>query len=170
MESTVIALIGALIGIILTNGIKLILDLRTRAERVRDIQTALRAEIRSHLRSLDAFRDDERRRETIALILGEAGYSPFVPSEIAPFVFDAMVDEIHILPGRVIDPVVLYYRQWRALAASIEDMRAAAFAALSQPRKAAVYEDYIGIGVYAAELANDAIEAVTRSLRDREYP
>ena len=164
MDSALIAVIGALVGILLTNGIKLVLDARARTERVRDIQTALRAEIRSHRRALEVFLDDERAEQAIAGIANGPDVTPFVPREISPFVFEAVVGDIHILPGAVIDPIVLYYRQWQTLAATIEDMREPSFRELSQPRKAAVYRDYLAVGAYAVELAKDAVDAINLSL------
>jgi len=164
MEPALIAIIGAVVGILLTNGIKLVLDARARAEQVRDIQTALRAEIRSHRRSLEVFLDEDRRNGVVTQILTESGYSPFVPREADAFIFSAVLGEIHILPGAVIDPVVLYYRQWHSLAALTDDMRSEPFYPLSPARKAAIYEDYAAMGAYADELARDAVAVINRSL------
>jgi type II secretory pathway pseudopilin PulG len=166
MDAALVAIVGAVVGIVLTNGLKLVLEARARSERVRDIQTALRAEIRSHRQSLELFLDEQRGADSVNQILSEAGFSPFVPREIGSFVFDAIIGDIHILPGSVIDPLVLYYRQWRTLASSIEDMREPSFSALSPPRKTAIYRDYLGVGRYATLLANDAIDAINRSLGD----
>lgn len=168
MDAALIAIVGAVVGILLSNGIKLVLDARGRAERVRDIQTALRAEMRSHRQTLEVFLDEQRGANVIAQIMNEPGFSPFVPHEVGPFIFDAVAGDIHVLPGSVIDPLVLYYRQWRALAGTIEDMRQPSFALLAPQRKAAIYGDYLAVGRYAAELANHAIEAVNRSLHDEE--
>ena len=168
METAIVGVIGALIGVLVANAIKLVLDVRDRAERVRDIQTALRAEIRSHRRALEVFLDDDRRDGVVSLIMGESQYSPFIPSEVEAFVFKAVLGEIHLLPGAVIDPVVLYYRQWHSLAALASDMRSEAFSALPPQRKAAVYEDYMAMGAYADELARDAAAAINGSLGREE--
>jgi hypothetical protein len=166
VEAALIAVIGAVVGIVLTNGIKLLLDARERTERVRDIQTALRAEIRSHRRSLEVFSEDAVQSEVLAHIETEPGYSPFVNRELEPFIFDAIVGEIHVLPGAVIDPVILYYRQWRILGILAEDMRSESFARLPQARKAAIYADYRNLGLYAIDLGKDAIDVLNASLDD----
>ena len=166
MEPALIAVVGAVVGILLTNGIRLVLDARARAERVRDIQTALRAEIRSHRRSLEVFSEGTVQSEVLTHIEAEAGYSPFVNREVDPFIFDAIVGEIHVLPGAVIDPVVLYYRQWRILGMLAEDMRSASFAQLPQARKAALYADYRNLGLYAIDLGKDAVDVLNASLDD----
>jgi hypothetical protein len=168
VETAVIGIIGAVIGIILTNASRIVLDVLARRERVRDVQTSLRAEIRSHRSALEIYLDEERWSSVAARIRSEPDYSPFVPREIDPFVFDAILPEIHVLPGEVIDPLVLCYRQWRALAAAADDMRGDAFAKLSQDRKAALYEDYVRLGSYGVELDKDAIDAINRSLKHEE--
>ncbi len=104
MDAALIAIVGAVVGILLSNGIKLVLDARGRAERVRDIQTALRAEMRSHRQTLEVFLDEQRGANVIAQIMNEPGFSPFVPHEVSPFIFDAVAGDIHMLPGSVIDP------------------------------------------------------------------
>lgn len=168
MQTAIVGIIGALVGVLLTNIFRVALDWQARRERVRDVQTSLRAEIRSHRQSLEIFVDAARRDATIALIEADAGYVPFIPHEVEPFIFEAMVGDIQVLPGTVIDPVVLYYRQWRAISALAEDMRGAQFAALAQYRKAALYADYVAMGVYAVDLAKDAVDAINRSLRAEE--
>lgn len=169
METAIVGIIGAFIGILLTNALRIVLDLRNRRERMRDIQTALRAEIRSHRKSLEYFVDEPRWRSTIAQIGTEKGFSPFVPREVEPFVFDSIVRDIHVLPGDVIDPVILYYRQWRAISAFVEDMRSAKYAELEPARRASMYEDYAAMCIFATDLAKDAVDAINRSLRqDRE--
>jgi hypothetical protein len=59
MEIALVGVFGALLGILLTNAMTLVYDWRRRRERIRDVQTSLRAEIRSHRRWLESF-DDEK--------------------------------------------------------------------------------------------------------------
>jgi hypothetical protein len=167
METAIVAIIGAVVGILLTNGIKLVLDARARAERVRDIQTALRAEIRSHRHAFELLGE---RREWQAVIdeVGAGGFLPFTPKKPAPFVFDAIVGEIHILPSLVVDPVVLYYGQYATVQATIEELRGAAVRELDAPRRASMFEDYFVVSGYALQLANEAVEAIDGSLDRRE--
>jgi hypothetical protein len=167
VETTLVGVLGALIGILLTNALTLVYDWRRRRERIRDVQTSLRAEMRSHRRWLESF-DAEKQEGGAAAKLkaGQAGaFDPFVPSEVDTFVFDAIVEDIHILPGRVIDPLILYYRQMKALSAFASDLRTDRFDRLEVARKVEMYDDYLDMGVYALELADDAIESINRSLK-----
>ncbi len=88
------------------------------------------------------------------------GFTPFVPREVPSVVFAAILSEIHILPGEVIDPVVRFYRQADTVAQVIEDMRTAAFEELDGSRKAAFYADYIALRVESRRLAEGAIAAL----------
>ena len=49
MQTAIVGIIGALVGVLLTNIFRVILDWQARRERVRDVQTSLRAEIRSQM-------------------------------------------------------------------------------------------------------------------------
>jgi hypothetical protein len=163
MVTAIARLVGAILGVFLTNVIRIWFKIRTRSERVRDVQTALRAEIRSHRRALDNFLSSQHM-ETGPVAEPDHRQPPFVPREVEPFVFDAILGDIHILPASTIDPVVLYYRQWRVLMSAIEDIRSPAFASLSAERKEAIHRDYLDLGAFAAELANDALAAINLAL------
>ncbi len=125
-----------------------------REERIIDVQTALRAEIRSHRNRLALFHTDAPEPVDFER------FSPFIPHEVGNPVFDAVIDEIQVLPTAVIDPVVLYYRQATSLARLAEDMNGAAFERLPGARKFDVYRDYLAIGEYARVLAEQAIAAL----------
>jgi hypothetical protein len=134
------------------------LEAARRSERIQDVQTALRAEIRSQRQRLRLFAEQQEKSGDAAS--EEPGFTPFVPREAASFVFDAIVSEIHILPTEVIDPVVYYYRQIASLALFAEDLRSDRYASLPADRKAAMAADYIRMGVFAIELADKAIAAI----------
>lgn len=148
------------------------LDSTRRDERVFDVQTAIRADIRSNrarLRSLDL----EQHAQNIANKIRSAaangeGYTPFVPHEPHSLIFSALVSEIQILPASVIDPVVLYYRQMETIARFVDDLRSERFAQLDKDRKIEMFDDYIGLNTYALELANQAIDAINAALEKRE--
>ncbi len=164
METAIVGIVGALIGILLTNVLRVYFDWRNRHERVRDIQTALRAEIRSHRHGLEDFDDQSGTDGVLERMAADATFTPFLTREIEPPIFGAAVGEIHILPGQVIDPVVIYYRQARSLAGMTDDMRNPAYAVLPSERKAQLYSDYIAMGLFALELADDALGALEDSL------
>ena len=80
-------------------------DDRLRAERVRDVQRALFAEIRAYLAVLH--RDDVAAygARIAERITSEPGYFPVIPSEKNDAIFNAIVGEIHVLPRDTVDPV-----------------------------------------------------------------
>jgi hypothetical protein len=144
------------------------LETDRRRERILDVQTALRAEIRSHQHRLALFATQEEldaiAERIEAANNGETPFTPFIPREVEAFVFDAVVGEVHILPTEVIDPVVLYYRQVKALAQFVDDLRSERFDELEASRKAEMFRDYVAMGVFALELADEAIDAINQSL------
>jgi hypothetical protein len=166
VETAVVGIVGALIGILVTNAIRLYLDWRLRQERVRDIQTALRAEIRSQRHTLEQYGDAERSEAVVDEILSTGGFTPFLAQFVGSFVFEAVIRDVHVLPGPVIDPVVLYHRQVRSMTALIDDMRSPGFPGLSADRKAAIFADYTALGSYALELSDRAVIALNASLKD----
>jgi len=135
-----------------------------RKEKIRDIMTALRSEIRSSS-FLAAYADSQSlRADTRKRILASGGrkpaYTPFIPREPDTPVFRAIVGEIHILPGSAIDPVILYYSQAATIAQFADDLRSERYSTLAPERKATMYDDYMAMRDYAAELAADAIKAI----------
>ncbi len=132
-----------------------------RREKIVDVQTAIRAEIRSHRHRLLQFLSID----VSALPEGPSDdFLPVVPSEVRPFVLEAILRDIHILPTDVIDPVIVYYRQVEALIRLVEDLRSDRFRQMSGDRRVAMYRDYIAMGAYAADLAAEAIAAINRDL------
>lgn len=123
-----------------------------RAERVRDVQRALFAEIRAYLAVLR--RDDVAAYGAgiVERILTEPGFFPFIPTERNDAIFRAIVGEIHVLPRDTVDPVVLYYSQLNAISAMIEDLRGLDVASIGPKRAAGMYRDYISMKVEAIEM------------------
>ncbi|MDF2619249.1 MAG: hypothetical protein K0S00_1908 [Xanthobacteraceae bacterium] len=145
-------------------------DAARRLERIRDVQAALRAEIRSHRERLRLFELNEDNAALLARIEASndtAPFTPFLPREVDSFVFDAVIGEIHILPVAVIDDVVVYYRQTRSIAQFADDLRSDRFDRLQPERKAQMYRDYLALGRHAALLADRAIAAIDRALDGR---
>lgn len=138
------------------------LEAARRRDRVRDLQTALRAEIRSHRHRLQTADDAEATAATLAWITTD-GFTPFVPRGTPPFVFDATVRDLHLLPTHVIDPIVLYYTQVHVIAQFAEDLRSDRYANMAPERKAAMYADYVAMNTYAKRLAEGALAALEPS-------
>lgn len=142
-------------------------DAKLRAERVRDVQRALFAEIRAYLAVLR--RDDvgsygEGIRQRI---LTEPGYFPIIPTERNDAIFHAIVGEIHVLPRDTVDPIVLYYSQLNAIAAMISDLRELDVAKIGAERAAAMYRDYISMKLEALEMGDHALTAIGANIDGR---
>ena len=174
MEPAFIGVLGLVLGVILSNSAVRILEALRRRERIQDIRTALRAEIRCQRHTLLQFKEAADRGDIAERFArpSESGatFTPFVPREAPSFVFDAIVGEIHILPIEIIDPVVYYYRQIATLTEFAEDLRSERYLTLEAARKAEMYQDYLAMGVYALALADEAIEAIEQTSITRLRP
>ncbi|SEQ86944.1 hypothetical protein SAMN05216548_108149 [Faunimonas pinastri] len=162
--SSLIAIIGWLVSYRMTRRLETV----RRDEKVRDFQIALLAEIRSerhHLATLDLAGDLEHVRAQYAAAEQHGrAYAPMVPRIAGPLVFPNVVKEIHILPERTIDPVVLYFRQVQLVERFIEDLRGERFRSLESARQIAMYADYIELMRYWRVMAEQACEALEASL------
>lgn len=94
---------------------------RLRREQREDVQRALVAEIKHYLEVLDG-EDLNAAWEAMQPRIA-SGYVPFLPTEYNDMVFQSVLQNIHILPKTVIDPVVKYYSQLNAIEAQIADSR-----------------------------------------------
>ncbi|MBA4489531.1 hypothetical protein [Paracoccus sp. S1E-3] len=139
-------------------------DAKLRAERVRDVQRALFAEIRAYLAVLERDHIAEYGAAIAARIETEQGYFPVIPTEHNNAIFHAIVSEIHVLPRDTVDPVVLYYSQLNAIGAMITDLRALDTARIGQERAAAMYRDYISMKLGAIELGEGALAAIRANM------
>jgi len=152
----------------LSNILTVLLDLRRRHERVKDVQTSLRAEIRGHWSRLAPLDLEARSQLIITRIraAAESGsvFTPFIPQEDDNLIFDSVAGEIHVLPNDVIDPVVLYYSQLNTIERFVEDLRSDRFATLEPERKIEMYTDYIAMKEQARLFADRAIRTLDGSL------
>ena len=75
------------------------LEQERRAEKVTDTQTAILAEIRSDLTTLniDVAKEVAATRERLAAAPDDKPYTPFVPKDSGAIVFSAIVSEIAVL-------------------------------------------------------------------------
>ena len=109
---------------------------RARALRVADLQRALLAEIGATLATLGSEARIERETgDVLARMRAEPDFVPFVPRERPHAVYAAALEDIALLPGVTVGPVVAFHAQAAALAALAEDMRAPAFARLAPERR-----------------------------------
>lgn len=140
-------------------------DRRRRLEKVRDVQTALLAEIRHYVDALELFDLMTSWSRIVSAMEEDNKYVPVVPSEKNDTVFHALIEDIHVLPDPVIQPVVRYYNQVFAIDAIIEDLRSELFRKeMDQVQRVAMYTDYIGLKQQALVLGRAAISELRESL------
>lgn len=126
-----------------------------RREKVSDFRIALHAEISSELLNLGAFDLDEHL-EDIRERYQDERYSVSVPHLAENVIFEAIVGQIHILPARVIRPVVEYERLRASVDRFAADMRDETFRRLPQDRQLEMYEGYIDMRRRLRDLAEQA--------------
>ena len=134
-----------------------------RTEKVRDFQVALRAEIASDLLLMEVA-DNSQMLFAVKQGYAVKGYRPFVPQLAANVIFDALVDQIHVLPGRVIEPIIQYARLRQVLSRFIEDLRQAIAADIPPERAILMFEDYFDTLNRLELLAGNAVSALETSL------
>ncbi len=132
-----------------------------RAERIRDVQRALYAEIRAYVALLQRDELDTYREDMIEKMRGKDGkgrdFIPLIPHERNDTIFKAIVNEIHILPRSSIDPVALYYSQLAAISTMIDDLRSPEFKDMDRGRRIQMYSDYIDMKKEALALGEEAM-------------
>ena len=132
---------------------------RLRRERRDDVQRALVAEIKHYLEVLEG-EDLNAAWEAMQPRIA-SGYVPFLPTEDNDMVFQSVLADIHILPKTVIDPVVKYYSQLKAIEAQIADSRLDAFVTGTDQdsirRREISYFEYLQMKQRAKTYANRAL-------------
>lgn len=143
------------------------LEGRRRAERVRDVQTAVLAEIRSIVHHLQQYENSEILQKVAQQFESEQNYLPFISREPGSPLYGAVAVEISILPNAVIDQVVLFYRQQEVIGYFADDLRSDRFVALPKRQQLAMIGDYLALRDFAAILGADAATSLEISLRLR---
>lgn len=137
-------------------------DAKLRAERVDDMQRALLAEVRAHVVALESQVQDGRHDLLLAQ-LAEGNTGLVITHSGNDRIFRAVLPDIHLLPGAVIDPVVIYYRLVAVMDAMADSIRRVA---RNRPDSAAeMMLDYIQLNQEAREAGLDVLEMLTASLR-----
>lgn len=114
-----------------------------RGERVDDIQRAVLAEIRAHVVALENQQLSPDEQQDLTRRVRQGGYIPALPTEANDRIFRAITAEVHLLPARVIDPVVIYYRLLAIMSSLAGDLRL--MAAQDPARAADMFEDYLSL-------------------------
>jgi hypothetical protein len=143
-------------------------DAARRQEKIRDVQTALLAEIAGNRAQFAEIDLDAHAAEVQARLLQEPDYTPLVPRDAGALVFDAVLADISVLPGETISPVVAYYKQVARIAHFVEDLKGERFVRLPRELKFEMYLDYLGMIRKALRQAQAAEQALAASLsKDR---
>ena len=141
-----------------------------RQEKLRDMHRALYSEIGNNLANLwDDARIESYAEGMLERMREDEDFVPFIPREHNDTVFDTLLPDIYVLPRQTIDPIVAYYSQLKSLAALVDDMRGVSFKAMSQPRRIAMYSDYIEMKKQALSFgryANAVIDAFGKGGRE----
>ncbi|MDT1061125.1 hypothetical protein RM190_04585 [Paracoccus sp. CPCC 101403] len=140
-------------------------DAKLRAERVDDMQRALVAEVRAHVVALERQVQDDSLDGILAQI--QDGDARLVIAHGGnDRIFRAVLAEIHVLPGAVIDPVVIYYRLVAVMDAMADSIRRLA---RNHPDRASeMMVDYFLLTQETREAGLDVLEILTASLRGGE--
>lgn len=137
-----------------------------RAERLRDYHKAIFAEIRNALSVI--YDEGEAEADAAGIIErmeADPSFVPLIPREHHDFIYNAIVDEIEVLPRVTIDAIVAYYSLIKTLSALADDMRGERFQNLEQARRILMYQDYFetrkrafALGQYALRLIKEFSE------------
>lgn len=160
LVAAVIAALVSVAGWFVTARQTLALERGRRAEKMRDFQIALRAEIRSELADIEAYDLDEEFAKVVARYESDPDYSIFLPNAARHSIFDVIVAEIYILPEHVIEPVVFYIRQREVIDGVRSDIRAPAFRVLAKKTQMEIYRDYLNLRIHLRILAERAVLAL----------
>ncbi len=131
-----------------------------RAQAVDDLLDALRAEIVDYLTDVSRGKLDRSMPETLARIVDDPGFVPFLPTGRDAVVFDALKDRLHLMPAAATDPVVQFYVQLQDIHVMSKDLQSPEFRTLPADRMAAAYRHYMELRTDADELAKEAFWAI----------
>lgn len=160
--------LAALVGILgwfVKDGLDRTERSRLKFEKTRDFQKAIFAEIKDYLLKLEQLETAKTLSEfglSVADQIREKDFVPFVPVEKNDTVYTAILNELHILPIDVIDPVVRYYSQLQDISSLISDMRSKDFASLERDRRAEMYIHYIAMKIEAKKLGSVALMEIEK--------
>jgi hypothetical protein len=144
------------------------LDQRRRGEKLRDFQIALRAEIASDLLNMAVADRREFLEEVAERYRADATYYPIVPMQSRNVVFEAIIDQIHILPAAVITPLIHYARMRQRVERFVDDLRSPDFRGLSAERQLTMYTDYLEMLDRVEQIGRDTVSRLDDSLNSSD--
>lgn len=134
-----------------------------RAEKLRDYHKAIFAEIRNSLAAMYYEGEAETHAaEIVERMQDDPNFVPLIPREHHDFIYNAILENIEVLPRATIDAIVAYYSLIKSVSAQADDMRGEGFQKLEQTRRILMYQDYFetrkrafAIGQYALKLITE---------------
>ncbi|MEM8791889.1 MAG: hypothetical protein AAGE80_09725 [Pseudomonadota bacterium] len=166
-ERVLAALIGAVVvalGWLISDRRDRLAERRRRRDKEADLMRALGAEIAAHVHQLEMNRLEEHQAEMLARMTREPDFIVMVPGDTHATIFRALLPEIHLLPGDVVEPVSLYYSQIITVAHLAEDIRSDRYAQISPERRAALYGHFIDMKMEALRMGQLAASKLERAI------
>ncbi|MBU2956721.1 hypothetical protein Q4511_09915 [Paracoccus sp. 1_MG-2023] len=137
-------------------------DDRLRAKREEDLQRALLAEIRAHVVGLEQQMPTPDDAAILIERVATGDLLPTLPQHSNDRIYAAVIAEIHILPGAVIDPIVIYYRLLSIMEALAADLRR--IARRDTERAAQMMADYLSLMEETRDTGLHVMRVLTASL------
>lgn len=132
-----------------------------KAERMRDYHKAIYAEIGNALYTLwDEGASESYAASIIERMRDDADFIPFIPRESHDHIYDAILDDIEVLPRQTIDAIVAYYGLAKSIAALADDMRGDRFRELPAERRIMLYEDFTAMRKQAFNFGQYALALI----------
>lgn len=163
----VVGLIGLLVTAFLAALAWIVSRYLERREKVRDFCVALHAEIDSELLNLSGIDFDDHMQAIRQKYKQDDSFSVYVPHLAHSYIFDAVTEQIQVLPGRAIAPIVEYERLRATADRFAGDLRGEFFHGLPNERQIEMYEEYVGMLLRMRKLARYARRALHRILHIR---
>ncbi|WP_410217536.1 hypothetical protein [Paracoccus sp. (in: a-proteobacteria)] len=163
LQQAVVTGLFVAVGWIVVAGQTRARDAALRRAREADLQRALLAEIRAHVFALE--QQVPSPEDTVQLIarIRSGDFVPTLPQHANDRIFSAVIDDIHILPAPIIDPIVLYYRLLSIMGALATDLRQ--IAKDDGERAAQMMADYLSLMEETRDSGIQAIRVITECLR-----
>ena len=156
LEAALVGLFGALLGIALTNGFGMLLELRRRRQRTVDLMAGLHAEILAGVGSAEEQLQSEERSYALS------NASPFGTPDETDFVFESVKSDTSLLPIGVIHEVVLYYRLAMQSNLMTRDLRDPTFLAQSAADKEKFVRSLLAVGERQRQAGQVALSVIER--------
>lgn len=144
---------------------ELLRDESLKSEKIADMVTAIYAEITASDFSADLQASEASERYALIMVRGIEDVSqepeiPFAVPDQSNFVFDALTNDLSLLPQEIIHPIVLYYKLALQTNDYVRTLENPVFRALPSHRRAKFVADLVGLNRAQSEQGDRALEAI----------